>query len=289
MSRGLGVVAVVVVLLVALPLFYVDSLAKDALEEGGTESFGTRTTLGSVQLGLLSGQVGLGDLRVRNPEGFEARYFFEIGDGRFAVGLLDFLEEQVEVPSLVLEDVEISLERSARDSNYAQILRNMQSGPPPDPDDPAKRFVIRDLRIRNVRADLRLDGPAGVGKTLEVLIPEIQLRNVGSESEGGVIVSQLWGTVLRAVMAAVVRGGGNAAGFLTRDLAGSLGRLGSVPIELLGDVTRTGVGGVAEGAGAVAEGVLDGAGRAAGGLIDAGEGAGGAVKEGLGRFLDRKE
>ena len=85
-SRGLSIVAVILCGLVALPLLYVDSLAKDALESGASESFGTKTTLGSVSLGLVSGKVGLAKLRVRNPEGFDARYFFSIRKGRFAVG-----------------------------------------------------------------------------------------------------------------------------------------------------------------------------------------------------------
>lgn len=285
MSRGLVIFAVVVALLVGLPLFYVDSLAKDALEEGATESFGTRTTLGSVNLGLFSGQVGLADLRVRNPEGWEAPHFFVIGSGRFSVGLGDFLEEEVEVDELALDGVSLSLERRAQSSNYATILRNMQSGPPPDPEDPGKRFVIRDLRIRGVTADLRLEGPAGIGRTLQVAIPEIRLRNVGSESQGGVIVSQLWGTVLRAVLAAVVRGGGGPAAFITQDLAGSLSRLGSVPIEMLGEVTRSGAGVAEEGVGRV----LEGSGEAAGELLEAGKAAGGAVRRGLGGLLDRKD
>ena len=277
-----------VVLLVGVPLYYVDSLAKDALERGATESFGTKTTLGSVRLGLLSGQVGLGNLRVRNPEGFDARNFFEIGKGRFSVGLGDFLEEEVKVDQLVLENLSLSLERRAGSSNYGTVLENMRRQPPPDPENPGKRFVIDDLRIQNVTANLRFEAPGGIGKDLEVLIPEVRLRQVGSDSEGGVIVSQLWGTVLRAVLAAVVRGGGGVAGFITQDLAGSLGRLGHVPIELVGDVTRTGAGVVKGGASLAKEGaerVLEGAGDAAGGLID----AGGAVRDGLGGLLDRKD
>lgn len=283
MSRGLAIVAGVVVLLVAVPLLYVDSLAKGALEEGATETFGTKTTLGSVSLGLFSGKVGLGDLRVRNPEDWEAKYFFTIHDGRFGVGLMDFLDEEVEVPQLVLEDVTLSLERSPGGSNYGTILGHMAKGPPPPPDQEAKRFVIRDLRILDVQADLRFDGPGPADKTLEVTIPEIRLRNVGSNTEGGMLVSQMWSTVMRAVLKAVVREGGGAAGFITRDLAGSLGRVGDVPIQVVGDVTRKGAE-LATGAG---EKLGEAAGGALGDPGELGKSAGEAVKKGLGGLLDR--
>jgi len=281
LSRGLAVVAGVVILLVTLPFLYVDSLAKDALEQGATETFGTKTTLGSVSLGLLSGKVGLGDLRVRNPEGWEAKHFFTIDDGRFGVGLSDFLKEEVEVPELILEDVDLSLERSPTGSNYGTILAHMQQGPPPPPDKQGKRFVIRDVRIRDVKADLRFAGPAGADKTLEVLIPEIRLRNLGSNTEGGMLVSQMWSTVMRGVLAAVVRESGGGAGFITRDLAGGLARLGGVPVEVIGKVTRVG--------GDLAVGVGEAAGETLGEAGELGKAAGGAVKKGLGGLLNRKD
>jgi len=277
-SRGLAIAAVLVVLLVAVPLLYLDSLAQGALEQGASETFGTKTSVGSVSLGLLSGRVGLGDLRVRNPEGWQADHFFSIGDGRFAVGLTALLEEEVEVPELVLEDVHLSLERSTTGSNYDTILSHMRKGPPPPPDAEPRRFVIRDVRIRDVVADLHLDGPAAADRHLEVVIPEIRLRDVGSGTEGGVVAAQLWSTVVRAVLVAVVRESGGAAAFLTGDLAGSLRGLGSVPVEIVSGAGRS----VGEKLGKAAGGALGEAG-------ELGEAAGEAVKRGLGGLLDRGE
>jgi hypothetical protein len=288
-SKVLAIVGVVLAVLVAIPLLYLDSIAKGALESGASETFGTKTTLGSVSLGLLSGRVGLGDLRVRNPEGWDAKYFFTIDDGRFGVGLSQFLEDEVEVPQLTLDDVYLSLERGPGGSNYGTILDHMAKGPPPPPDAEAKRFVIRDVRIRDVKADLRLDGPGPADKELEVLIPEIRLRNLGSNTEGGMLVSQMWSTVLRGVLVAVVRESGGAAGFITRDLAGGLARVGNVPIEVVGEVTSKGTD-LAVGVGKKAGETL---GEAAGGALgdagELGEAAGDAVKKGLGGLLDRGE
>lgn len=285
MSKGLAVVAGVVVLLFAVPLFYLDSLAEDVLEEGASETFGTPTTLGAVSLGIFSGRVGLSDLRVRNPEGWHAERFFSIGDGRFGVGLRRFLEPEVEVPALILQDVYVSLERRGGQSNYGTVLAHMQKGPPPREGEQGKRFVIRELRILDVKADLRLEATGGLGKTLEVRIPEIRLRDVGSGAEGGVLVSQVWSTVLHAVLLAVVREGGGVAGFVTGDLAGSLGRLGGLPVEVLGEVTRaggeTGLG--------VGKRLGEAAGSALGAGKDLGESAGSAVKKGLGGLLGREE
>jgi hypothetical protein len=292
LSRGLAIVAAVVVLLIAVPLFYLDSLAKDALESGASETFGTRTTLGSVSLGLLSGKVGLSKLRVRNPEGWEEKYFFSIGDGRFGVNLRDFLGEQVTVPQLVVDDVYLSLERSTSGSNYGTILANMQKGAKPAPaksEKPGKRFVIRDVSIRNVEADLRFDAPGPADQELKVLIPEIRLHDLGSETQGGMLVSQLWATVVRAVLTAVVRQGGGPAAFITRDLAGGLARLGGVPIEVVGDVTRVGSEAAVEVGKKAGEAVGEATGGALGDAGQLGEEAGGAVKRGLGGLLDRKK
>jgi hypothetical protein len=290
-SKGLAIVAAVLVLLLAAPLLYLDSLAKGALEEGASETFGTPTTLGSVSLGLFSGKLGLARLRVANPEGWQAERFFSIDDGRFGVGLRQFLEPAVEVPSLVLEDVYVSLERRGSQSNYGTVLAHVRKGASPSSDEPGKRFVIRDLRILDVKADVRLEVPGGVGNSFEVRIPEIRLRDAGSSDQGGMLASQLWSTVLRAVLVAVVREG--VAGSITRDLAGSLGRLGALPVEVLGEVTRIG-GDTAAGAGLevgkhAGREVGKQLGEAAGGALGAGEAAGSAVKRGIGGLLGREE
>jgi len=288
-SRRLAIAGAVVALLVALPLLYLDSLAQSILESGASQTFGTQTTLGSVSLGLVSGRVGIGDLRVRNPEGWQANYFFTIGEGRFGIGLSELLAPEVEVPELILEDVHLSLERSPGGSNYGTILSHRKQGPPPPPDAEARRFVIRDVRIRKVEADLRFDGPGAADRELEVRIPEIRLRNLGSDSEGGMLVSQMWSTVLRGVLVAVVRESGGAAGFITRDLAGGLARVGNVPVEIIGAVTSQG-GELAVEAGRTAGEKL---GEAAGGVVDdageLGDAAGDAVRRGLGGLLDRKD
>lgn len=284
--KVLVVVAAILVLLIGIPIKYVDSIAEGALEEGATATFGTKTTVGDFNMGLLSGAVGIDDLRVRNPEGWGAKYFFEIGDGRFAVSWRQFLEDQVEVPELIVENVNLSLEKRGSKSNYGDILDYMAKTPAPPPDPDAKRFVIRDVRIRNVKADLKLEAAAGiVGKDLEVLIPEIRLRNIGSDTTGGAVSSQVWSTVMRAVLAAVVREGGGVAGFITRDLGGNLAKVGGVPFQVIGDVTRTG----ADVAAGVGQAAGDALGKATGGAVDAGSALGGAagdaVKKGLGGLL----
>jgi hypothetical protein len=290
-GRILVVVLVVVAVLAAIPILYLDRLAHRALERGASDTFGQRTEVGSVSLGLLSGRVGVGDFRVRNPEGWQEKHFLAIEDGRFSVGLPTFLEETVIVPEFVLRDVSLALERSVSGkSNYGEILRHMQSGPPPDPAaEPGKKFVIRDLRIENVEAKLRLEGAGGVvQKALDVTIPEIRLRDVGSESEGGVVAAQVWRTVATAVMEAVARESGGLAGFLTADLRNQLARVTTMPFQVVGEVTRLtgeGVEEVGRGVGRVIDeatgGVLKGAGDAVG---ETGEAAGKVLK-GLGGVL----
>jgi len=248
MGRILGIVALLVVVAVAVPIWYVDSLAKPALEDGATETFGVPTEVGSVSLGLGT-----------------------------------FMEDTVEVPGFVLADAFLSLEKTPGGSNYQAIRAHMQKGgPPPDPDaEPGKTFVIRDLRIRNVDAKLRLAGPGGAaGRSLDLQIPESRLRDVGSQTEGGGVASQVGATVMTAVLQAVVRGGGGVAGFLTGDLRPQVGRVGEVPLQVVGEVSR--IAGVGRTAGETPEEATGGALEGAGEL---GEQAGDALRKGIGGLL----
>jgi hypothetical protein len=65
---GLGILAVLVLLLVVAWLS-LDYIAKAGIEAGGTYAMGVKTTVDSVNLGLISGQAKVNGLTIGNPEG----------------------------------------------------------------------------------------------------------------------------------------------------------------------------------------------------------------------------
>jgi hypothetical protein len=113
-----------------------------------------------------------------------------------------------------------------------------------------------------VTAHLQFAPELGKLAEMDVKIPEIRLRDVGSRTGGSTLVANLSAVVIKAVLEAVVRKGGNLPGRIGADLRGGLSKLDGVGGEVVGQVTRIG-GGVGE----KVEGIVGGAVRGLGGLL----------------------
>lgn len=266
-----------VVLALVLAWVYVDSLAERGVERGASYALDVPTTLDSADVGVLTGSVELAGLEVDNPEGFEAEHFLKLDNADMNVSLGSLMEETVEVPSLLLDGIDLRLERTLEGANYNVIMDNLsrfESGDKEEADPSAKKFVIRTVEIRNitVRADfVPIGGAVGDLTTAEVTVPEVILRDVGSGSEP-MSVAEITAVVLKAILASAVEIGG---GVLPEDVLSDIGD------QLASLVNLEGVVGSVEGLGEAAGDLLgmpveavEGVSRA---IEDAGEQIGGLL------------
>lgn len=239
-KRGLMVLAALVVLVVGASLA-VDAVARTAIERTLDETFGTETSLASVDVGLLTGGVTAEGIVVANPSDFESPHFASLATTRVRASFGELLGDPVTVDEVVLEDFELFLEQSGGESNFGPILASARAAS--GEDDDGRRYRIRTLVIRDVTARVRIG--SGAGQTLErtVEVPEIRLEELGTGEGEGLTLSRLAGAVTRATVAAVARRSGElpgALGGLLRDAAGSLG-------DLPGDIRLPGAGEEGEG------------------------------------------
>ncbi len=289
----LGLVGVVVVLFVIgvlAAMLYINQIAKAGIERGATYALAVPTTLDNADIRLFRGEFGLSGLTVSNPEGYSTPHFLDLGSGSAAVDFSTIREDTVEIPSLVLENIDIYLDKEDGKANYEVILDNLKrfesaddgtaDAPPADPDAPTKKYVIRRVEIRNVTAHVEFLPIAGNLTRTTVVVPEIILEDVGEKDP--VTVAKLTNVLIKAIFASVINVGSDilpaglvdglnaGLGGLT-DLASSgIGMgvdLGEGVVNVVGDV-----GGVAAGA------VGDAAGAAAGAVGEVGQGVGDAVK-----------
>ena len=233
--KTLGRLLIVAVLLVLLAVgavfFYLDAIAKTAIERGATYALGVRTTLGSADVGVLRGRFAMDRLAVANPEGFERDHFLELRRGEMAVTLGTLRQEIVELPHLRLSQINLNLEKKGGQANYKVILDNLkklESKKSPGDQEPAgeaggKRFIIREITVSDVNVSVDLLEIGGNLTRLDVPIEEIRLQNVGSHTNQGVVVAELTDILIKAILTAVL----NKAGTMLpteffKDLSGSL-------------------------------------------------------------------
>lgn len=275
----------VVVVLGVVGYVMVDKLTKQGIEKGGTYAMGVETKLDGVSLGLFSGSMSMNGLSVANPEGFKADHFLKLGDGSVQVTLGSLMSDKVEVPSLILNNVDLVLEKDKGKANYDVILENLaklgggDEEPAADTEE-GKKFVVKELVIKNVKVKAEVIG----GMSVPVTIPEIRLTDIGSDSDKGVLLKDLSGIVVTAILTSVAQLPGDLLpGDIGKSLQGGLkavGNLGQFSVEVIGNVTTEAgkvVGAAAEKLGEGAEKVGEAAKEAGKAVDKLGEGLGGLL------------
>jgi len=274
------VLLVVVVAGVVLAIWSIDRIAKAGIERGATYALGVPVTLDGAKVGILKGTFEMENLTVGNPSGYRTEHFLRLGDGGVAVTLATLRQEVVTLPTLRLEDISINLEKSGGKANYAVItdnLKRFESDPSkaPSGDDDGTRFIVNELAIRDVKIHVDLLPVGGELTRANLAIDEIILRDIGSDTDRGVLMGELASIIVKAILqVAADKGGGIIPADILGDLNSRLAQLGD-----LGSITSK-LGDQVEGI----RGAIEGA---AGGLEDAARGITDGVEKGLEGLGDR--
>ncbi len=230
------IVFIVVLVLVAAggAVVYLDQLAKSGIEQGATYALGVDTKVDSVRLKLQTGEFGMSGLSVRNPAGFGEPYFLRVGSAALGVPPAKLLEDTIHIPRVTITDVDVTLLRQKGGSNYDKILANLsrlESGKAPAADAPssAKQLIIDELVVTNIAAKISL-GLLGDATKLDVTVPEIRLKNLGSES-GGMTTAELTNVLTKTILDAVIRSGGLPTD-IVKDITGQLGSLAKLDVDI---------------------------------------------------------
>lgn len=270
----------------ALAAFFVyfDVIAGASIERGASYALGVDTKVGFVRIGFLTGTLRIGSLRIDNPPGFESTRLLELGHGRLEVSRDSLRQPVVEVTSLALDEVSVALEKAQGTTNFGKVLANLKrfeksgSAPAEEPADagPEKRFIVREVVIRDVSAHVEHTEGIGALGPIDVTVPEIRLKNVGGHNAQGVVMSELTNILMKAIFTAIAEEGTNLPDFLAADLKSGLAGVSGVPIQLIGAttgaVTQKLPGSITESAeklrGEASKKALDGIGRLLGGKRD---------------------
>lgn len=293
---GVGVALVIlVVAVVLLALGAIDSITKTAVERGGTYALGVPTTLEKADVKLTKGSLELASLNVANPEGFTTPHFMALSSGLADADVQSIMSDRMRIEEIVLDGLDINLEKSASGSNYGKILENLEKLSPKDPDaqpkqDPEKKgpaLVIDRLVIRNVavHADVvPLPGVSSEATRVNVNLSEIVLTEIGDGAKP-MEIAEVVAVVVQAVMQAVVEAAGDQLpGEILNGLESSLAGLGDLSdlgigvaakfgdqaVEIIGDLGKEAekaLEGAADEVGGAVDDIKDEIGKGIGGLL----------------------
>jgi hypothetical protein len=205
-------ILVVVLVLVAVGGVYfgINALVKSVVEKEGTEQLKVQTTLGGVSLGWFNGSVAVDSFALGSPQGFNAPQMFAVNKTAVVSGGISNLRsDPIHVASIDIDGPVLVIEQSGTTLNFKKLIDGLPSSPssppttPPPPstsEQKETRFKIDSLKITNAVVKLQSDLP-GLGKPLEVKIPDCSLDNLGNENGNGIALKDLIVTVITKMVA----------------------------------------------------------------------------------------
>jgi hypothetical protein len=135
------------------------------------------------------------------PPGFDAGPWVALREGRARVALAALWGDPVVVDAVRLDEISLEIQHGPKGTNYGTILEARSAAAIPSAGGP--RFQVRDLIARDVTVRVRED-LAVVAIPLTLRVPEVHLRDIGKETERGVILGQLHDIVIRAILEAIL-------------------------------------------------------------------------------------
>ncbi|HEX2898061.1 MAG TPA: hypothetical protein VHP63_08445, partial [candidate division Zixibacteria bacterium] len=116
-----------VILILGLAAAYLgrNALVAKAIEEGGNYSLGVDTHLGSANVALTAGSMEMNQYKISNPEGFESPDLVSMEHGLLAVNSGSVFSDTVEIDSIILKDIKVTLEAKGNKTNYGALMDNI--------------------------------------------------------------------------------------------------------------------------------------------------------------------
>ena len=154
-GAGLGLLLIV---LAALPFFIPASVYKAQIETAASNALGRPVSVdGEARISIFPViSASLEDVRVANPDGFEAPNMIEAGALRGSVKLLPLFSRRVEVKEISFEDASVRLTRTAAGEVNWEFERNTA---PDDGANPQLAAQVGRRRIVLVAERLHRAGP----------------------------------------------------------------------------------------------------------------------------------
>lgn len=197
-------VLVVLVLVIAVGLiiyFNLNGIIKRTVETQATASLSVPTTLGSANLSLFGGSLGLNDLDIGSPKGFSAPQLLTLDDASVKVSYGQLRSDPVRIEHIELKSPKLVVEHAGGKFNIQALMDQI----PPSESETLK-LIIDNLKVSNAQVVFipgDIPGLSNLAKEFVIPIPDVDLKNIGTGdgNQNGVAIKQVVMQVVTAMSA----------------------------------------------------------------------------------------
>lgn len=228
--RAIYAVVLLVVLVGVIVYLKIDGIIKSTVQTQATDSLNLQTTLGSANLSLFGGKLGLKQLDIASPQGFAAPHMLELGNTNVAVSYGELRKEPVHVASLTLDKPKLVIEQSNGVFNFKKAMDLMPKSESSSGKQPMK-LVIDELKVQDAEVIVR-PGLPGLPAEMTVPVPSIVMKDVGTGdgAQNGAAIKDVAMQVITALAGSASSSGGLPAqlkGLLNANLGQVVAQFGA--------------------------------------------------------------
>ncbi|MHC4619413.1 MAG: AsmA family protein [Planctomycetota bacterium] len=214
----LAAIVVLAVLAVVLIHVFADRAVKVGIEAGGTKALNVGVSVGDVDLSIMGGRIGLQNLSINNPPGYEYDRLLELRDARIAVDIGSLLSDTVRIREIRLDGMDMVLEqRGISGNNLQDIIKSIPAGDA-QAEPSGKKLHIDKLEITGVTVKAKVVPVPGKIDTITLQLKPITMTDLGGDNKLDAAV--LSSKVLLAITGGIAEQG-----------------VGVLPDEIIGPVT----------------------------------------------------
>lgn len=197
----LFVIMVLVILAVAGVVgaaLFANRAVKSAVESAGTKTLNVGVAVDSADVSFLGGSVGLDQIRVANPPGYQGSSLLTLKQVNVTADTASLFGKEVVIKDMKLDGMEVFVEQKGLRNNLYEVIKPLR-----EPREPTgKRLIIDNLTISDILVHVSLPAlPGQQAKSVDVKIAPITMTELGRDErmDTAVLISK----VLLAVAAGI--------------------------------------------------------------------------------------
>ena len=188
LKRILLVLVVLVIIGLVVVWVRLNSIVRYEVQTQATNSLNLATELGGANVSVLGGHISLSDLKIASPQGFEAPQILSLEKVSVAVNYSELTGDPIRVAEVTVKGPRLVIEQNGMQMNIKAMMDQMPKPPQKQEAETGKaskplRLIISKVQVTGATVVFHAGLP-GVLKEVELPLPDITLKDVGSGGSG---------------------------------------------------------------------------------------------------------
>jgi len=176
-----------------------DSLLKTAIGDYGSAMTQAKVSVDTVKIAAADGKGTISNLLIGNPAGFKTAHAIKVGQIDVDIDIASVTRDVIIIRRIAINAPDVVYEKGDSMTNFDAIQKNIASYlGPADSKKEGKKLIVEELTIRDASA--QASAAFMNGKTVNVPLPDITLKNLG-KARGGISPGELGQEIAGALKA----------------------------------------------------------------------------------------